>query len=131
MAAKNSNNCLIKGSYVEITGGKYAGYYGDVIGFTATGQCRIELDHGRKFQPGTVPTKNTKTRCLRRHVVVVDVATFGVSSTTSSVFSPVEEDSELILLARLVALKLKGDDPELMLASFVSTVRNLIRGEGN
>jgi hypothetical protein len=133
MADKKTKNCLVvKGSFVEITGGKYAGYYADVIGFTATGQCRIQLDHGRKCQPGAVPTKNMKTRCLRRHVEVVEVAT-GASSTTLVGSSPLldETDSQLILLARLVALKLKDQDPELNLASFVSTVRNLLRCEGN
>ena len=128
MADKKTKNCLLKGSFVEITGGKYAGYYANVIGFTATGQCRIQLDHGRKCRPGAVPTKNLKTRCLRRHVQV----STGASPTTLVGSSPVlDETDELILLARLVALKLKGQDPELSLASFVSTVQNLLRCEGN
>ena len=117
-----SNKSVVTGSYVEIIGGKYAGYYAYVFGFTATGQCRIDLDHGRKCRPSAIPTKNSKTRCLRKHVQVVDAPIFVESSSVVAV-----PDSELDLIARLVALKLKGDDDaDLELERFVSNVRRLV-----
>ena len=122
-----TNKSLSPGSYVEIIGGKYVGYFASVLGFTATGQCRIKIDHARNCRPGTVPTKNLTSRCLRRHVEVPE-------DTTGTFLVPAVDGngsySELDLLARVVALQLKEADDskssELLLESFVATVRSLL-----
>jgi hypothetical protein len=118
---------VVKGSYVAITGGKYSGYFAEVLSFTVTGQCRIQLDHGRNRSPGAIATKNQKTRCLRHHVEVAPRPPEGSSSTP-------DVDSELDLLARLVALKLNilddgcSDSAEVKLESFIASVRLLSKG---
>jgi hypothetical protein len=101
-------------------------------GFTPTGQCCIEFDEERPAEPGALPTRNLKTRCALRHVCVVPKPT---NTDDSSVLPSVEPflvsipntevESEIDLVAQLVALKLKSSDCTLQfsLDQFISLVR--------
>jgi hypothetical protein len=102
MAAQTDTLILTTGSYIEITGGKYVGHYATFTGYTPTGQCRIQLDNGRSSKPGAILTKNQKTRCARHHAKAAKALQLGEPT--------LEDDLELVLLARLVALKLRDTD---------------------
>ena len=132
MKSKIPPSQLNSGSHVVITGGKYRGHYATVTGFTPTGQCRIEFDEEQPAEPGSIPTRNSKTRCARRHVCVVPKPNDTDDSSVLPSAEPflvsvlnTEVESEIDLLAQLVALKLKSLDCtlEFLLDHFISLVR--------
>jgi hypothetical protein len=93
MVESKNRSQLSLGSHVEITGEKYHGHYVMVTGFTRTGQCQIEFDVKQPMVCGAILTKNSKTRCTWCHVYVVQKQT---------------NVTEMVLIAQLIALKLKS-----------------------